>query len=84
MYEGRVQGVFFRANAKKFTDSLGVTGWIRNAPDGSVEAEFEGEERAVERAVEMCAEMQPYARVDSKKVTMLESVKGYDEFMVLP
>ena len=79
-----MQGVFFRANAKKCADSLGVTGWVRNAPDGSVEAEFEGEERVVKRAIDMCAEMQPYARVASKKVTMLEGMKDYDAFLVLP
>lgn len=84
VYEGRVQGVFFRANAKKCADSLGVNGWVRNAQDGSVEAEFEGEERAVKQAIELCAEMQPYARVTSKRVTMLEGMKDYNAFLVLP
>jgi acylphosphatase len=49
---GRVQGVFFRAEARARAESLGVAGWIRNLPDGSVEAVFEGEDDRVESMVE--------------------------------
>lgn len=83
VYEGLVQGVFFRANAKKCADSLGVKGWVRNALDGSVEAEFEGDEPVVKQAIELCASKQPNARVNSKKVVMLDGTKGYDDFYIL-
>lgn len=83
VYRGLVQGVFFRANAKRCADSLGVTGWVRNSPDGSVEAEFEGDEGLVRRAIEMCVDEQPHARVESKSVDFLEGTKDYDQFSIV-
>jgi len=41
---GRVQGVFFRAETRKMADALGIRGWARNNPDGTVEALFEADE----------------------------------------
>lgn len=49
---GRVQGVFFRVWTKEQADALGVTGWVRNCPDGSVEAHVEGGADAVERMID--------------------------------
>lgn len=43
LVEGRVQGVFFRANTKKKAQSLGLTGWVKNLDDGGVEVVAEGE-----------------------------------------
>jgi acylphosphatase len=45
---GRVQGVFFRDTVRRMAQSRGVAGWVRNNPDGTVEAVFEGEAEAVE------------------------------------
>lgn len=45
---GRVQGVFFRAHTKQMADTLGLAGWVRNLPDGRVEAVYEGDRRAVD------------------------------------
>jgi len=51
---GRVQGVSFRARTKAMAESLNLNGWVRNLPDGSVEALFEGSSPAVNEAVEWC------------------------------
>jgi acylphosphatase len=64
LLEGRVQGVFFRETARRRAASAGVAGWIRNTPDGAVEAVFEGEPDAVERMIEFCREGPRGARVD--------------------
>ena len=48
---GRVQGVFFRDSLRERAQSRGVAGWVRNRPDGSVEAALEGEPDAVEGVV---------------------------------
>jgi acylphosphatase len=52
MVSGRVQGVFFRDTVRRRAESAGVAGWVRNAPDGTVEAVFEGESDAVGGLVE--------------------------------
>lgn len=48
---GRVQGVFFRVETRDRARSLGLVGWVRNCPDGSVEAVFEGDPERVESMV---------------------------------
>jgi acylphosphatase len=53
---GRVQGVFFRDTTRRTAQSRGVSGWVRNNPDGSVEAAFEGPEEAVDSMVRFCRE----------------------------
>ena len=66
---GRVQGVFFRAETQTRANSLGVAGWVRNAPDGNVEAVFEGDPERVESMVEWCRRGPAGARVDEVGVT---------------
>ena len=61
---GRVQGVYYRANPRDAAHDRGVDGWVRNLPDGRVEAVFEGPEDAVEAMVEWCHEGSPAARVE--------------------
>ena len=61
---GAVQGVFFRAETRDRARSLGVDGWVRNTPDGTVEAVFEGEEERVESMVEWCRRGPAGARVE--------------------
>lgn len=51
---GRVQGVWFRQSTKDEALRLGVHGWVRNLPDRTVEAVFEGEKRKVEEIVGWC------------------------------
>jgi acylphosphatase len=62
---GRVQGVFFRAWSKEQADALAVRGWVRNRPDGHVEAHVEGEQAAVERMIEKLRRGPPAAEVES-------------------
>ena len=78
---GRVQGVFFRARAHERATELGVAGWVRNEPDGTVAAHFEGDDAAVNALVEWCREGPAYAVVE--RVTVAPSVpSGTTEFAV--
>ena len=65
---GRVQGVFFRAWAQGHARELGVSGWIRNCADGSVEAHVEGDEGAVDRMIERMRNGPSNARVEDLTV----------------
>jgi acylphosphatase len=58
-----VQGVWFRESTKARAEALGLAGWVRNVPDGSVEAVFEGLPDAVAAAVAWCADGSPSAEV---------------------
>jgi acylphosphatase len=61
---GRVQGVFFRAYTRDTAVREGVRGWVRNVPDGRVEAVFEGDREKVDRMVAWCSEGSPLGQVD--------------------
>ena len=71
---GRVQGVFFRVSCARLADELGVSGWVRNLPDGDLEAVFHGPDRAVDDMLEWCREGPPHARVTGVDVLEEPSV----------
>lgn len=79
--EGRVQGVFFRESTRREAQRLGVSGWVRNRPDGSVEAVFEGEPSMVEAAVEW-ARRGPERAVVTALRRVDEEPQGADGFSV--
>ncbi len=66
--EGIVQGVFFRSHTQKQARALGVTGWVRNCWDGTVEIIAEGEEGQVDELIRWCHEGPPEASVTRVRV----------------
>jgi acylphosphatase len=68
MVNGRVQGVWFRGSCARQASAAGVAGWIRNRPDGRVEAVFEGEPDAVDGLVAWCRHGPPRAVVTGIEV----------------
>ncbi len=64
LVSGRVQGVGYRWAAAEQARRLGLQGWVRNLPGGSVEAEFEGDRNLLESMRDWCAEGPRFARVD--------------------
>jgi len=65
---GLVQNVWFRATTAKHAVRAGVAGWVRNLPDGRVEAVLEGTPEAVEQTIEFCSRGPEMARVDRIEV----------------
>jgi acylphosphatase len=65
---GLVQGVFFRAWTREQAEQLDIRGWVRNCPDGAVEAHLEGDKSAVEQLIDSMRQGPPNARVDHLQV----------------
>jgi acylphosphatase len=80
---GKVQGVFYRQSALEVAKLLGLNGWIKNNPDGSVEAEVIGSEEAIERFAEWCRQGPPRAVVDEVLVLSREEPDSSLETAVL-
>lgn len=65
---GRVQGVWFRESMRVEAERLGVTGWVRNKPDGTVEAVVQGEDTATDALIEWAHRGPPQAQVDRVEI----------------
>ena len=78
---GRVQGVFFRDTCRRMARQIGVTGFVRNATDGTVEAVFEGDPDAVSTMVEWVHDGPDLAEVSRVEVVVEEPV-GLTDFAV--
>ncbi len=78
---GRVQGVFFRDTTRRMARSHGLGGWVRNTPDGTVEAVFEGEGEAVESMVRWSRDG-PRGAVVERLEVIDEEPEGLAEFRI--
>ena len=76
---GRVQGVWFRESMRVEAERLNVTGWVRNTPDGAVEAVIQGPAGAVDALIEWARSGPPLARVD--RVEIGEAQGQYSGFV---
>jgi acylphosphatase len=80
---GKVQGVYFRQTTMDEAQNLGVCGWVKNLPDGRVEAVFEGREAAVKALVDFCARGPKGASV-TNVITSWEPFKEeFDSFEII-
>lgn len=79
---GRVQGVWYRQSTKKAAEQHGIFGWVRNNPDGSVSAVFEGEQNAVQALIDWCRQGPPAARVTELELEWQPPSGEFSEFRV--
>ncbi len=79
---GRVQGVFFRYETRDKAHELGVHGWVRNLPDGRVEAIVEGRKDEVEKLVEFCCTGPPGAKVVNLDLKWENPTGEYKDFTI--
>ncbi len=79
--EGVVQGVFFRDSTRRMATGLGLDGWVKNLPDGRVEAVFQGERAVCEQALAQVRKGPEHARVDRVEEVWEESeeeLRGFE------
>lgn len=79
---GQVQGVFYRATTKETAENLGVRGWVKNRPDGNVEAIFEGDKKYVDLVLKWCSEGPLYAKVKRVDISWEEYSGEYYDFRI--
>lgn len=79
---GRVQGVWFRASMRDEARRIGVTGWVRNRPDGAVEFEAQGPPDAIRALLDWAADGPPRARVSDLEWSPLAPVDEDRDFIV--
>lgn len=79
---GRVQGVWFRGSTADQADRLGLVGWVRNMPDGSVAASLEGPRESVEQMIGWCHQGPRLARVEKVDVSWVEATGTHHTFDV--
>lgn len=79
---GQVQGVNFRSSTKIEAEALGLYGWVRNLPDGSVEAVIEGPKVTVQQLVDWCRRGPSSARVDTMEIAWQTASGEFSEFTV--
>lgn len=81
---GRVQGVGYRASMSREARRLGLSGWVRNRLDGSVEAAVVGDDAAIEALIEWAHRGPPAARVTEVEARPLAGPSGFEGFDQLP
>lgn len=79
---GRVQGVYFRASTQREARRLGLTGWVRNRPDGSVEIVAEGEEVAIRELFGWAQKGPSAARVDRVETRWRSYAGEFPDFRI--
>jgi acylphosphatase len=80
--KGRVQGVYFRASTVQQARHLGLTGWVMNRQDGSVELVAEGRSDGIEELIAWCRQGPPGARVDEIDLQSQEFRGEFTEFRI--
>ncbi len=83
IFIGKVQGVFFRAHVKKYADEKGITGYVKNLPDGSVEVRAIGEKGDLDKFIERIKSSPGFGKVDKVIVDYSEKCGKYTGFSSL-
>ena len=80
---GKVQGVYFRLYTQKAANKIGLTGWVKNKPDGTVEIEVQGNKSKVEEFIQIVEQgPSPQSKVDHIDINEIAILEGEDTFKI--
>lgn len=82
LIRGKVQGVFYRASAREMAEEFGVTGWIKNTPEGDVEAMASGNEEQLQQFIDWCKSGPPHAVVADVAISRIED-HDFEKFRIV-
>ncbi len=80
--EGRVQGVFFRDFTRREAQARSLNGWVKNMPNGAVEAVFSGNKQDIESMVSWLHEGSPHAMVTAVEVNRIDHSESFPDFQI--
>lgn len=83
LVSGMVQGVFFRHSARQLAEKLGLVGWIRNNPDGTVEALAQGEKKSLEEFIAWCKKGPSASQVEKVDIEWDDKQGDHNDFEIL-
>ncbi|MEW6102785.1 MAG: acylphosphatase [bacterium] len=83
LISGSVQGVFFRANTRDIANSLFLSGWVKNLPDGKVEVMASGEKENIEKLIEWCKKGPRGADVSNVEIEYGDSIDEFKGFQII-
>lgn len=84
IFFGEVQGVSFRSTVRKYSINFGITGWVKNLPDGSVQAVFVGEKSNIEDLVKAIRQNSGFANISDMKIQFQKKQRNFTEFEIIP
>lgn len=79
---GKVQGVFFRESVKRMANSYGITGWIRNTSEGTVELSARGSDESIEKLLKWCESGPKHAEVDRVEEIQDNNEEFFEDFII--
>ena len=81
-FYGRVQGVNFRYTSSNIARKLGLTGWVRNEDDGSVEMEAQGTSELINQLIDEMKNVSPYIVIDNIEQNVIPTKQDETEFII--
>lgn len=83
VFDGQVQGVFFRSSVKKYAEALAISGYAKNLPNGSVEIKAIGEKKVLDAFLAQIVQKPGFGNIEAMKAVYFEPQESFSAFLIL-